>query len=159
MRKSAFAIAIIAASGLLRCNVVLDNEEGELRTEDASLRDATPDTPPDTQGDGSDGSEGGCATGQKTCGAQCVDASDPIFGCSDPSCNACALSHATPLCGGGTCRVNTCDPGYADCDGDPGNGCETDLSLASHCGTCNSVCPATAPICVPASVHLHLRKP
>ena len=32
--------------------------------------------------------------------------------------------------------------GTADCDGDPGNGCETDLqTTAEHCGRCNMACP------------------
>jgi hypothetical protein len=40
-----------------------------------------------------------------------------------------------------------CAPGFADCDGDPSNGCEADLSLASHCGTCATTCTGAAPMC------------
>ena len=39
---------------------------------------------------------------------------------------ACAVRpHAAPTCAGG-CGF-TCDAGYADCDGDPVDGCEADL--------------------------------
>jgi hypothetical protein len=45
----------------------------------------------------------------------------------------------------------TCKPGFVDCNEDPTDGCETDLSRAETCGACNAHCPATAPVCVPAS--------
>jgi hypothetical protein len=45
-----------------------------------------------------------------------------------------------------------CPLGRGDCDGDPKNGCETDLATATgHCGFCGNVCPARAnafPACV-----------
>jgi hypothetical protein len=35
-----------------------------------------------------------------------------------------------------------CPPGYANCDGDPANGCEVDItSDADHCGACGVTCP------------------
>jgi hypothetical protein len=44
-----------------------------------------------------------------------------------------------------------CAPGYADCDGNPDTGCETDLSLPTHCGTCSTTCGGATPTCVPGS--------
>ena len=40
-----------------------------------------------------------------------------------------------------------CDPGTADCDGMPGNGCEADLSSTTSCGDCTTVCSGDTPLC------------
>jgi hypothetical protein len=53
---------------------------------------------------------------------------------------ACALPHATPSCDAGACAVGSCDLGFADCDGNPANGCETDLSSTASCGSCGLSC-------------------
>jgi hypothetical protein len=52
------------------------------------------------------------------------------------------LPHMTFTCAsdGVTCLVTGCDPGWSDCDGNPGNGCESDLSRPEHCGICGFVC-------------------
>ena len=35
----------------------------------------------------------------------------------------------------------SCDPGYADCDGNPANGCETNLDTdTGNCGSCGTAC-------------------
>jgi hypothetical protein len=41
-----------------------------------------------------------------------------------------------------TCLAGTCQSGYADCDGDPSDGCES-LSSATHCGQCQAKCDAS----------------
>lgn len=56
-------------------------------------------------------------------------------------CGACGRAcvsgdRGTPACRAGECAVD-CDPGFADCDGEPSNGCEASLSAASNCGRCN----------------------
>jgi alpha-tubulin suppressor-like RCC1 family protein len=38
------------------------------------------------------------------------------------------------------CTITRCDPGFADCDGQPSNGCEAELGTASHCAACNDDC-------------------
>jgi hypothetical protein len=47
----------------------------------------------------------------------------------------------------GTCNANctmVCSAGWADCDGDPSNGCETHTDVdANNCGSCGSVCDTT----------------
>lgn len=82
-----------------------------------------------------------CPTGQLNCGKGCVDVT------ADPkNCGACGngcqpVANSTSVCSGGTCGY-VCDSGYADCDGDPANGCETSLSTdPNNCGACGNVCP------------------
>jgi hypothetical protein len=36
--------------------------------------------------------------------------------------------------------ADCCDPGWSDCDGDPGNGCETNTHVVIRCGTCYTAC-------------------
>src|SRR6185437_11516922 len=55
--------------------------------------------------------------------------------------NVCSAAHGTPACFEGVCGIAVCDAGYADCDGDPANGCEVDTGTdASNCGACGNVC-------------------
>ncbi len=50
--------------------------------------------------------------------------------------------NATATCAAGACGF-ACSAGFADCDGNPANGCEVDLaSNASHCGRCAAACAA-----------------
>ncbi len=54
---------------------------------------------------------------------------------------ACNLPHATSSCSSGTCKIDTCDTNYADCDGDAANGCEIKIDTnLNHCGGCDVVC-------------------
>ncbi len=56
--------------------------------------------------------------------------------------NACNLPNATPVCTAGACRVGSCNPGFADCDGNPANGCEVDTRVnVGNCGACGNMCP------------------
>jgi len=57
---------------------------------------------------------------------------------------ACSGDNATPSCFQGACDIS-CLTGFGNCDGNPGNGCEVDLSSnVAHCGACNSGCTASA---------------
>ena len=40
-----------------------------------------------------------------------------------------------------------CARGFADCNGDASDGCETDLSEPAHCGACGYTCGPTSPLC------------
>lgn len=62
--------------------------------------------------------------------------------------NVCAFDNATARCVDGTCEMDVCNAGFADCDSDPGNGCETELDGSfetdpSNCGGCGNNCSAT----------------
>jgi hypothetical protein len=55
---------------------------------------------------------------------------------------ACGLENATARCADGACALDACGPGFGDCDGAAGNGCETDiLTDPRHCGACHHRCP------------------
>ncbi len=53
---------------------------------------------------------------------------------------ACVIPNGVGTCSTGSCSVATCDPGFGDCDGDPSNGCESDLSDDASCGACGVAC-------------------
>ena len=110
-----------------------------------------------------------CVTG--VCGLSCNPGrgdcdTDPATGCEvdlmldSAHCGACSDSCASsPLgpnqlaggCAGGVCEVR-CIAGFADCDGDPGNGCESNIETERmNCGRCGNVCRLVAgsqPLCV-----------
>jgi len=44
----------------------------------------------------------------------------------------------------------TCAPGTADCNGNPADGCETNLNDPMHCGSCTKMCPPVS-ICMAES--------
>lgn len=99
---------------------------------------------------GAAGSAGspGCDPGKKPCGLDCVDVSDPHYGCTESSCTPCALAHASSVCASNACAVGLCETGYKDCDTVPASGCEADLSSdKNNCGGCGLVCTAPPNSC------------
>jgi len=165
--RSTLARSIALAVGIAGCNAILDNKPGTL--DPSTPTDVTP-TQPDDSGDlpevprrgdqppsdsgPVDPSDGGgsppCPAGQRLCHGACVGVTDPTYGCGAPSCEPCKTAHGTPTCQANKCVVQACDKGYADCNQNPEDGCETDLSKAASCGACNAVCPASAPVCTPS---------
>jgi hypothetical protein len=61
------------------------------------------------------------------------------------NCGRCGATCVRPggvaSCETGTCQLVACDPLRGDCDGNPANGCEEDLSTPARCGTCSNACP------------------
>ena len=49
---------------------------------------------------------------------------------------SCAFDNADAACEDGTCQIAACADGYADCNADPADGCEADLSDPTLCGAC-----------------------
>ena len=103
---------------------------------------------------------GDVANGTPSCvNAACVAACDPGWQVckSDPlvcdtntdgdegHCGDCSKEcpggpQATPRCVNATCELK-CDANYADCDKNPDNGCEINISNdPQHCGSCGLVC-------------------
>jgi Cys-rich repeat protein len=73
---------------------------------------------------------------------------------ADPSnCGQCgrdcsALPNATAACTDGNCVLGSCKAGFADCNGDPNDGCEVNLNFdAKNCSQCGMVCPMNLPNC------------
>ena len=62
------------------------------------------------------------------------------------NCGECAkrcvgVPHASIGCLNGTCALTKCDPGYADCDRNPANGCEIGTGTdKNNCGMCGMAC-------------------
>jgi hypothetical protein len=104
-----------------------------------------------------------CAANQSRCGASCV------FLMADPSncgkCgNACApFPSGAARCVSGVCADPGCLNGFADCDSDPKNGCETNVggSLQKSCGICDRACEGTCSsgVCVPTLLSAGLASP
>jgi serine/threonine protein kinase len=90
-----------------------------------------------------DGPAAPCGAGFKSCGGQCVSVEDPAHGCGATTCDACSVSNATARCNkNGACDVAACHAGFDDCDGDRGNGCETNVRIdPDHCTSCDRRCP------------------
>ena len=79
-----------------------------------------------------------CSAGYHLCGAQCV-ANNSTSSCGG-SCGGCAVpANASPTCDGTSCGF-VCNTGWGNCDGIAGNGCETALDTAAHCGSCSNTC-------------------
>ncbi len=83
--------------------------------------------------------------GKVLCGLECADL------LNDPNnCGACGSPCKEPgknqarTCKKGVCAYE-CAPGFADCNGDPSDGCEVDLSIhPAHCGACDNTCDIAA---------------
>lgn len=58
--------------------------------------------------------------------------------------------NATAVCVGADCTISRCSPGWTDCNGNPADGCETDLNTSlTSCGTCGSTCYAVPGVTAP----------
>ncbi len=80
-----------------------------------------------------------CPGTEEVCGRSCVDTTTSLLHCGMCSNPCPARANATEVCAAGACDF-VCDSGWDDCDGDPNNGCETDLSQVTDCGACDNVC-------------------
>tara|TARA_B100001750_G_scaffold236418_1_gene240275 strand:+ start:77 stop:691 length:615 start_codon:yes stop_codon:yes gene_type:complete len=111
---------------------------------DAGTRDAGQDAGPEDLG-----VDMGCIPVEETCNGlddDCDGVADNDFDLNaDPmNCGGCGtvcptVPNGRPECAMGACQVE-CAEGWADCDSDLANGCETSLSLPTSCGSCGSRC-------------------
>ncbi|HET8933481.1 MAG TPA: hypothetical protein VFN67_08585 [Polyangiales bacterium] len=69
-----------------------------------------------------------------------VDDADHCGSCE----RQCLYAHASGVCENKQCELGGCAAGYADCDADSRNGCETSVRTDSHCGGCGITCKAGA---------------
>ena len=88
----------------------------------------------------------GCPSGYLNCNGLSSDGCEINTNTSASNCgacgNVCVFPNAVAGCSGGNCIILSCNSGYADCDGNNSNGCETNLQTSnSNCGSCGLVCP------------------
>ncbi len=91
-----------------------------------------------------------CPSGTLSCNGVCVPSDVHDCGtCGHDCSNLPHVSGSTGCSASGACvlGVNACAPGWADCDGNPDDGCETDITQPGNCGSCATVCPASDPVC------------
>lgn len=84
-----------------------------------------------------------CEPGFRDCNMDpadgCERSVETVSDCSD--CGVmCAPAHATGDCSSGTCEIDECEAGWADCNRDPTDGCETPTNTLTDCGGCGIPC-------------------
>lgn len=86
-----------------------------------------------------------CETGWTDCapsapGCETNTSADPM------NCGACgrrcSIANASSRCAFGTCTIEACNAGFADCNGNPADGCEVETggNDRSNCGACARPC-------------------
>ncbi|HLK35557.1 MAG TPA: hypothetical protein VKU41_02310, partial [Polyangiaceae bacterium] len=93
----------------------------------------------------------GCPAANPTLcnGGTCVNTTNDSHNCGTCG-HACNLPNASSTCSSGACVIASCNAGFADCDNNAANGCETHTaSDLSNCGTCGKTCTAAngTPVC------------
>ncbi len=89
----------------------------------------------------------GCNAGFANCDGNAATGCEIDTRTNMANCGGCgsvcgALANGTSVCAASQCRVASCNAGFADCNGAPNDGCETNVNTsASHCGRCGMVCP------------------
>ena len=95
-----------------------------------------------------------CAAPLSLCGGGCVNTSNDPSNCGSCGASCSAGANATAVCAAGSCAF-VCSAGFADCDRNPANGCEVNLtSSVTHCGACGLSCPVrpgAASVCAAGS--------
>jgi hypothetical protein len=86
-----------------------------------------------------------CPAGRAECDDDLTRLCETDLTSSAASCgfcgNACVAAHGSASCMQQNCSVDSCDPGYDDCDKLVESGCEADLgNSALHCGACGNRC-------------------
>jgi hypothetical protein len=97
-----------------------------------------------TQTCNSTGMAFGPCTGEVLPSAEVCDGRDnDCDGTTDGSAaaNTCSVANGQSVCAAGTCGIESCFAGFANCDGIAANGCERNvLQDPANCGACGTVC-------------------
>jgi hypothetical protein len=87
-----------------------------------------------------------CNSGYGNCNANPADGCETNTLTTLTDCGTCgnacpSYSNATSTCLVGSCGMGACNSGYANCNANPVDGCESNLtSDPTNCGTCGVVC-------------------
>jgi hypothetical protein len=93
---------------------------------------------------------GACDMGFRDCDGQLATGCEVDVDNDPKNCGTCGktcqnVANGSPGCTKGQCGVGSCLANFADCDGDPTNGCETNiLTDLKNCGTCGKGCGMVA---------------
>ena len=89
-------------------------------------------------------SQGPCPTGQTKCGTVCVNLLTDSLNCGTCGTICPSVANGATVCSQGLCGFS-CSTGWANCDNNRANGCETNVNTDSrNCGRCGNVCPTGA---------------
>jgi hypothetical protein len=86
-----------------------------------------------------------CDSGFDDCNGNAADGCETDTGSSNANCGACGNTCSagdnvtSASCSAGSCSIS-CKAGWADCDANAANGCETDTRDDNNCGGCNMSC-------------------
>ena len=84
-----------------------------------------------------------CMSNQVCCGNTCATTSVDNDNCGGCGILCGTVAHGSTSCSLSACQITTCDVGFANCNQQSYDGCETNTNTdPSHCGTCNNVCGA-----------------
>ncbi len=86
-----------------------------------------------------------CSNGFSDCNMTASDGCEANLNSDVLHCGSCAgacnLPNAVPGCVGGTCKIQSCNGTFHDCDNVASNGCEADWNSSdANCGGCGNAC-------------------
>jgi hypothetical protein len=86
-----------------------------------------------------------CASGFANCDGLAVNGCEINLTNNPQNCggcgHVCSFPNATAACSNSNCLLSGCNPGFGNCNGQPGDGCEANtLTDPQNCGGCNIVC-------------------
>lgn len=86
-----------------------------------------------------------CNVGFRDCNMSANDGCEVNVTSDQQNCGRCGIDCRAPQaqtsCNAGSCRMDGCQPNFANCDGNPVNGCEVNTSTSMvHCGGCDRGC-------------------
>ncbi len=88
-----------------------------------------------------------CSAGFADCNMNYADGCEVNVTNNTNNCGACgnvcaSKPNASIGCSSGLCVIASCNPGFADCDNNPVNGCEVNITNNTNsCGACGNTCP------------------
>jgi formylglycine-generating enzyme required for sulfatase activity len=74
----------------------------------------------------------------------CDESTGTCSGAAQPNGTSCTITNGFGTCQSGDCSITTCRAGFANCDGNAANGCETTTdNNPANCGGCGLSCSAS----------------
>ncbi len=95
-----------------------------------------------------------CNAGFLNCNGNNADGCEVNIQVDSNNCGGCGHVCAAPnassmFCAAGTCHISSCNMGFGDCNANPADGCETNVTNNNaNCGMCGNVCTGATPTCV-----------